>query len=185
MTNICLECIIFDVPFCEDEVIKVLIDISPILRGETDKMDFSFELESPTDFRDVHFPDKINISGVITNAAGYMTLTAYSDIPFVTHCARCAEEITVIYPLQVERVLALRLEREDNDDYVLVKQNKVDLDEELREELLLGLDFAYYCQEDCKGLCSRCGKKLNDGPCGCNTKEIDPRLANLAKLLDN
>ena len=119
----------------------MLIDISPILRGETAKMDFSFELDSPEDFRDVHFPDKINISGVVTDAAGYMTLTAHSDIPFVTHCARCAEEITVIYPLQVERVLALSLEKEENDDYVLVKNNKVDLDEELREELLLGIDF--------------------------------------------
>ena len=39
------------------------------------------------------------------------------------------------------------------------------------------------CAEDCKGLCRRCGAKLNLGPCGCKP-EIDPRLAALGRLLD-
>jgi uncharacterized protein len=37
------------------------------------------------------------------------------------------------------------------------------------------------CDEDCKGLCDRCGKPLRDGDCGCEKKEIDPRLAILKK----
>ena len=40
------------------------------------------------------------------------------------------------------------------------------------------------CSEDCKGLCPRCGADLNLGPCSCK-KETDPRLAVLAKLLEN
>ena len=32
-------------------------------------------------------------------------------------------------------------------------------------------------------LCDRCGKNLNDGPCGC-TAETDPRLAVLGQLLE-
>ncbi len=46
-----------------------------------------------------------------------------------------------------------------------------------------GLDGKPLCKEDCKGLCPTCGKDLNEGPCGCK-KELDPRLAVLAKLLD-
>ena len=38
-------------------------------------------------------------------------------------------------------------------------------------------------EEDCKGLCSTCGKNLNLGPCGCR-KQIDPRFAVLEQLLD-
>ena len=65
----------------------MLIDVSPILRGETARLEFSFELKSPDDFRDIHFSDTVSIHGVITDTAGYMTLVIDSDVPFVTHCA--------------------------------------------------------------------------------------------------
>ena len=48
---------------------------------------------------------------------------------------------------------------------------------------MLNLDSKLLCREDCKGLCSRCGKNLNLGPCDCR-KEPDPRLAALAQLLE-
>ena len=34
-------------------------------------------------------------------------------------------------------------------------------------------------------ICPKCGKNLNEGACGCDTREIDPRLAKLAELLNN
>ena len=52
-----------------------------------------------------------------------------------------------------------------------------------REEFILDMDMKFLCREDCKGLCSTCGKNLNLGPCGCR-KEIDPRFAVLEQLLD-
>jgi uncharacterized protein len=42
----------------------------------------------------------------------------------------------------------------------------------------------FLCHDDCKGLCQRCGKNLNEGECDCSKKEIDPRMAPLQKLLD-
>jgi uncharacterized protein len=45
------------------------------------------------------------------------------------------------------------------------------------------METKFLCREDCKGLCARCGKNLNLGPCGCG-KEIDPRFAVLEQLLD-
>ena len=47
---------------------------------------------------------------------------------------------------------------------------------------VLNLDSKMLCSPDCKGLCARCGKNLNEGPCGCK-KELDPRLAVLGQLL--
>jgi uncharacterized protein len=38
------------------------------------------------------------------------------------------------------------------------------------------------CDEDCPGLCAKCGKPLREGSCGCSSKEIDPRWAVLATL---
>ena len=71
----------------------------------------------------------------------------------------------------------------DGDEYVLAPDGKVELDELLREDVLLDLPGKFLCREDCKGLCPRCGKNLNQGDCGCPKQEVDPRLAALQALL--
>jgi uncharacterized protein len=58
----------------------------------------------------------------------------------------------------------------------------IDLDPILREQVVLALPGYPVCQEGCKGLCSVCGKNLNDGDCGCDRKVPDPRWAGLAKV---
>ena len=60
----------------------------------------------------------------------------------------------------------------------------MDVGDLARTAFILGMDTKTLCSEDCKGLCPRCGADLNLGPCGCG-KEADPRLAVLAKLLEN
>ena len=49
----------------------------------------------------------------------------------------------------------------------------------------MDMEMAVVCDEDCKGLCPKCGKNLNQGECGCVVKEVDPRLAVLQKFLDS
>jgi len=56
----------------------------------------------------------------------------------------------------------------------------VDLDELVREQILLALPSRNLCREDCKGLCQKCGANLNAGQCSCEQGETDPRWAALA-----
>jgi uncharacterized protein len=58
------------------------------------------------------------------------------------------------------------------------------MDEQLYLQLEMEFPLRFLCKEDCKGLCQRCGKNLNEGECGCETKEFDPRLAPLKALLE-
>lgn len=60
----------------------------------------------------------------------------------------------------------------------------LDLDELVREQILLALPARHLCREDCKGLCPDCGADLNAGHCGCARDETDPRWAALAALKD-
>ena len=63
--------------------------------------------------------------------------------------------------------------------------DSVDLDELVREQIVLALPTRNLCREDCKGLCPRCGADLNAEQCSCDTTEVDPRWAALADLKNN
>lgn len=56
----------------------------------------------------------------------------------------------------------------------------IDLDDLVREQILLALPARNLCRKDCQGLCPNCGADLNAGPCGCARDETDPRWAALA-----
>jgi uncharacterized protein len=59
----------------------------------------------------------------------------------------------------------------------------IDLDELVREQVLLALPSRALCGEECKGLCPTCGADRNANPCECETKEIDPRWAGLKAVM--
>jgi len=53
------------------------------------------------------------------------------------------------------------------------------LEDVLREQVLLALPLKATCRQDCKGLCPQCGKNLNQEQCSCSTEREDPRWAAL------
>ncbi len=122
--------------------------------------------------------------GFIVNNAGALTLRGTLSASLRCVCDRCAAEFDreVSYPLDIP--LASELQDEENPDYFLLDGDELDLEELLETVFILNMDTRFLCRDDCKGLCSRCGKNLNEGPCGCRT-ESDPRLAVLEQLLDD
>ena len=58
----------------------------------------------------------------------------------------------------------------------------IDVDEIVKEQVLLAVPTRMLCREDCKGICPECGIDRNTGECSCVTKEIDPRWAALKDL---
>lgn len=122
--------------------------------------------------------------GFIVNNAGALTLRGTLSAAMRCVCDRCAAEFDreVSYPLDIP--LASELQDEENPDYFLLEGDELDLEELLETVFILNMDTRFLCRDDCKGLCSRCGKNLNEGPCDCR-KESDPRLAVLEQLLDD
>lgn len=55
----------------------------------------------------------------------------------------------------------------------------LELDDVLREQILLALPLKATCRPDCKGLCPQCGKNLNQEQCSCSREREDPRWAAL------
>ena len=76
-------------------------------------------------------------------------------------CARC----TQIFSTTVADSGFLR-------DYSGIEgTEEVDITEDIREAVLLNLPHFPLCDEFCKGLCAACGKRLNDGDCGCSEEK--------------
>ena len=51
----------------------------------------------------------------------------------------------------------------------------IDLTESIREDIIIALPIKSLCSEECKGLCPKCGKNLNEGPCDCGTPGSDSK----------
>ncbi|MCX5788300.1 MAG: DUF177 domain-containing protein [Elusimicrobia bacterium] len=49
-----------------------------------------------------------------------------------------------------------------------LEQEFIDVEEDVRQALVLCLPQRSLCRQDCKGLCARCGANLNEGPCRCS-----------------
>jgi uncharacterized protein len=58
----------------------------------------------------------------------------------------------------------------------------VDVTDDLREAILLQLPNFPICSAACRGLCPRCGKDLNEGPCGCEPPRGDKQWSALDGL---
>jgi uncharacterized protein len=107
-----------------------------------------------------------------------------------TVCSRCAGVATVALEAPIQVVFLPRgtesPEGEDDGpdqpDVLHYDEDQIDVAETLREELLLALPIAPLCQEACKGLCARCGKDLNDGPCECPEEPKDDRWSALRNV---
>jgi len=164
------------------------IDMTPILSGRTTEIPFVFDWEGAADlFPEVTFEAPVHIEGKVTERAGCMLLTLKAAVSYRTECARCLRELSRTLTLDLSKQVATKgsLEDENNDDYVMISESELFLTEPLEELLFLELPSRDLCREDCKGLCPKCGKDRNEGDCGCQTKEIDPRLAVLQKYLNN
>ena len=171
------------------------LDLRPLLLGQR-SLRFDYELTVDIDSEDtasflygVSFPSPMKVSGDITNTAGYMRMTLTASLDYTSSCARCLSAVSGSFAFNLEKTVAPRevlsgLDEDRLDDYAIIDDGFLDIDSRILEQLEVEFPIRFLCREDCKGLCQRCGKNLNDGECDCNTKEIDPRMAPLQKLLE-
>ena len=124
-------------------------------------------------------------SGVVRNTAGVLVMTGLITTCIHGTCDRCAADFDRELEIPIDAVLVTELANEENEDEWVfpLEGDSADLEDIVRTIFVLNMDSKLLCSDDCKGLCCRCGKNLNDGPCSCE-KEIDPRLAALKQLLN-
>ena len=165
----------------------MLLGLSQIMDRPGESIPFSVSVDLSDLQYGVSFPvsEPVLASGEVRNTADVLVMKGAITTRLHATCDRCAASFTRDVKIPIDVVLVTEFANEDNEDervFPLVG-DAADLDEVIRTVFVLNLDSRMLCKPDCKGLCFRCGKNLNDGPCGCQ-KEPDPRFAALRQLLD-
>ena len=129
--------------------------------------------------------EPVRAEGQVRNTAGVLVMSGSIETTIHGTCDRCASDFNREVHFPIDVVLVTELSNEENEDEWVfpLEGDSADLDDIVRTVFVLNLDSKLLCKEDCKGLCHRCGKNLNDGPCSCQ-KELDPRFAALKQLLE-
>ena len=134
-----------------------------------------------------------SISGQIRRNGGRAKVAGKVAARLQLECDRCLKvmEFPVASRFDLEYVTredyqaqqALELTEEDLDLSVFDGE-VIDIDELVREELLLAVPSHLLCQENCKGVCPICGVDRNSVDCRCEIQEGDPRWAGLKELVN-
>ncbi|MCF7886953.1 MAG: DUF177 domain-containing protein [Candidatus Omnitrophica bacterium] len=105
---------------------------------------------------DLKFVDYIKVRGNFKKIYNEIISNVNVVAPCQIRCSRCLVEVCQIRKYNFQKSYFL-----DNLGSFL------DIDYDIREEILLNFSLKVLCSSDCLGLCSRCGKNLNWGRCNC------------------
>lgn len=130
------------------------------------------------------FTGPVTASGEVRNTAGILELDAVVEADIIVRCDRCTAEFPQKLTYPVTATLKADPDEDDYDELFPLEGDGIDVSDVLETCFILNMDLKFLCSEDCKGLCEKCGKNLNEGPCGCG-KQLDPRMAVLSQLLDD
>lgn len=165
--------------------INMLINLTELFTREGKTNDYAVEL----DCREFQIPqgicpvsDSKPVTFYIENVGDRtLVLSGEAEFTLMIPCDRCLEPVEVAFQLSIERTLDMNLTDEERianlDEQPYLQGYNLDVDQLVRDELLLNLPMKVLCDEDCKGICNRCGANLNHETCDCDRSSLDPRMS--------
>ncbi|MCI8649869.1 MAG: DUF177 domain-containing protein [Anaerotruncus sp.] len=130
------------------------------------------------------FGGPVKICGQAENRSGIVSLHYTVNFILDVVCDRCLTPLITHQGMEFSHIMVLSLNREDNDEFIVIPDGQLDLAELVTADILLELPTSMVCDPGCKGLCPVCGANLNAGDCGCNRQMQDSRLDKLRELLE-
>jgi uncharacterized protein len=161
-------------------------------------------LEKGGEFAQTYQPDELildehevcliepaEVRGHVRKEAGEVELAGRLDAKVEALCARCLKPVALPIAADfAERfvpAVSWRSEeqhelREEDLNIAVFDGKAIEIDDVVREELLLAMPAQVLCCEDCKGLCPACGVDRNVTKCECETRQGDSRWQALKDL---
>jgi|SRR5690606_10283282 uncharacterized protein len=156
------------------------VDLSSIREQTGGVLELTEELHLPAQGR-VEFPEPVTVAVQVTRTNQGYYVTGKIHGRYQVPCDRCLEMIWKPLTAEFSETFYDRRSRDREENDKIAGPEGIDLTQTLMEAVTFSLPMKHLCREDCRGLCSTCGKNRNTGDCSCSEQEIDPRLAVLAK----
>ena len=145
---------------------------------------------NPVDER-IRLVAPVAVKGNIRLADPGVFVTGHIDTRAWVECDRCLQpvELPVNADFALEYIPGADYESSEAAELTDAEMSvsvfdgeAIDVDEIVKEQVLLAVPTRMLCREDCKGICPECGIDRNSGECTCVTDDIDPRWAALKNL---
>lgn len=130
----------------------------------------------------ISFIEPVNASLVVLNTGKTLAVEGKVYGKLELKCGRCLKPFVYDFEVPVEESYAPAQEGLDKDLHAF-SGDLLDVTPEVLKSIYLALPMKTLCNEECLGLCPKCGRNLNEGSCGCAEEDFDPRLDVLKKLL--
>lgn len=170
------------------------IDIGEIRKTDGQTFHFDLTVELPpldVDNSEICFEKPLSISLDIRSTGKELIFTGKIKGDTQLVCNRCLERYGFCLDTDFKEEFChasdldeFREEGRNTDDIHVFEGNRINLEDIIRESVLLSIPMKSVCDEDCRGLCPVCGKNLNKDNCGCEITTVDPRLADLKKYFE-
>jgi uncharacterized protein len=156
------------------------------------------------DFAHVYQPDELNpvdervrltapaaVTGKVRLSGNEVFVSGHVDSRAQVECDRCLQpvEAPVSADFTLEYITGSEYESSEVAELTEAEMSVavfdgegLDVDEIVKEQILLAVPTRMLCREDCKGICPECGIDRNTGECSCGADNIDPRWAALKNL---
>ncbi len=163
----------------------MLIDISNILDKDYFEEELSFDFDEKIldlgNHITIKYPIKINI--IISKSLNNILFKLKCKINYEAICSRCLELYDGSFSIISEGNIVYKKNNGDfEENSLVIKNQSVNLDEFLYQEIASSIPMKFLCREDCKGLCEKCGVNLNDKNCECDKQSYDLRFEKLKNL---
>jgi len=151
--------------------------------GSLRRIDLQFEVPEALDNSVVSLTQgtKMVINGRLESVHEGILVSANVASEAKTECSRCLDPLNLEIDVEFQELFAYSLTEEDD---LIVSDEIIDLEQVVRDAVVLSLPFQPICSEDCLGLCSECGVKLAENPQHAHDAPVDPRWNALKNLME-
>ena len=168
----------------------MLIDLSEILslEGKTQVVEAPVSMDSfQSKLGDFPVAEKEPLSLTITNTGKkVLKIEAKGRITVNIPCDKCLKDVPTEFDINFEQEIDMQASKEDRikdlDEINYVTGCSLDVEQLVHNEILIHWPLRVLCKEDCRGICPKCGKDLNEGSCECDQTSPDPRMAVISDI---